>query len=89
VKHDLQRGTTEVHDYGRGRMTTEPVFVRKPGASAEDEGWIISSVYDPQRHRSDIVILEAQDFAGEPIATIRLPVRLPFTFHGGWAPDIA
>lgn len=30
--------TTEVHDYGRGRMTSEPVFVRKPGATTEDEG---------------------------------------------------
>ena len=68
-------------------MTSEPVFVRKPGAAAEDEGWIMSCVYDPERHRSDIVILEAQDFAGEPIATIRLPVRVPFTFHGGWVAD--
>ena len=33
MKHDLGRGTTEVHDYGRGRMTVEPVFVRKPGAA--------------------------------------------------------
>lgn len=86
-KHDLQKGTNEVHDFGPGRMTTEPVFVRKPGAVAEDEGWIISSVYDPASHRSDIVILEAQDFSGEPVATVSLPVRIPFTFHGGWAPD--
>lgn len=88
-KHDLQRGTTEVHDYGPGRMTTEPVFIRKPNASAEDEGWIISSVYDPDTHRSDVVILDAQDFTGDPVATIRLPVRIPFTFHGGWASDSA
>ena len=88
MKHDLQRGTTEVHDYGPGRMTSEPVFVRKPGAAAEDEGWIMSYVYDPERDLSDVVILDAQDFAGEPIATIRLPVRVPFGFHGGWAPDV-
>jgi len=37
------------HDYGRGRMTAEPVFVRKAGATAEDEGWIMSYVYDPER----------------------------------------
>jgi carotenoid cleavage dioxygenase len=37
---------------------------------------------------SDVVILDAQDFDGEPIATIRLPVRVPFGFHGGWAPDV-
>ncbi len=87
MKHDLRRGKTEVHDYGRGRMTSEPVFVRKPGAADEDDGWVISCVYDSDRHRSDVVILEAQDFGGEPIATIPLPVRVPFTFHGGWAPD--
>ena len=67
-------------------MTAEPVFVRKPGATAEDEGWVLSYVYDPQRDLSDVVILDAQDFAGEPVATIRLPVRVPFGFHGGWAP---
>lgn len=88
-KHDLRRGTTDVHDYGPGRMTTEPVFVRKPDAVAEDEGWVLSSVYDPATHRSDIVILDAQDFSGAPVATIRLPVRIPFTFHGGWVPDDA
>ncbi|MGF1986945.1 MAG: carotenoid oxygenase family protein [Nostoc sp. ZfuVER08] len=89
MKHDLERGTTELHDYGPGRMTTEPVFVRKPDGSAEDDGWIISSVYDPETRRSDIIILDAQDFTGDPVATIRLPVRIPFTFHGGWAPDKA
>ena len=75
------------HDYGRGRMTAEPVFVRKAGATAEDEGWIMSYVYDPERDLSDVVILDAQDFSGEPVATVRLPVPVPFGFHGGWAPD--
>jgi carotenoid cleavage dioxygenase len=87
MKHDVDRGTTEVHDYGRRRMTSEPVFVRKPDAAAEDEGWIMSYVYDSDRNLSDVVILDAQDFAGEPLATIRLPVRVPYGFHGGWAPD--
>lgn len=64
MKHDMHRQTTEVHDYGRGRMTAEPVFVRKPGATAEDEGWVLSYVYDPERDLSDVVILDAQDFAG-------------------------
>ena len=88
MKHDLQRKTTEVHEYGPGQMTSEPVFVRKSGATTEDEGWILSYVYDPKRDLSDVVILDAQDFSGEPIATIRLPVRVPFGFHGGWAPDV-
>jgi 8'-apo-carotenoid 13,14-cleaving dioxygenase len=86
-KHDVQRGVTETHDYGPGCMTSEPVFVAKPDAKAEDEGWVISSVYDSERDLSDIVILDAQDFTGDPVATIRLPTRIPYTYHGGWAPD--
>lgn len=87
MKHDLARGTTEVHDFGPGRKTLEPVFVRKRGATAEDEGWILSYVYDAPSGMSDVVILDAQAFGDEPVATVRLPVRVPFGFHGGWAPD--
>ena len=58
-----------------------------PDAVAEDEGWILSYVYDAGRDRSDVVILDARDFGGDPIATIRLPVRVPYGFHGGWVPD--
>lgn len=87
MKHDVLKQTTEVHDHGPGRMTSEPVFVRKPGATSEDAGWILSSVYDRDHDLSDIVILDAQNFGDDPVATIRLPVRIPFTFHGGWAPD--
>jgi len=48
----------------------------------------MSYVYDPKRGLSDVVILDAQGFAGDPVATIHLPVRVPVGFHGGWAPDV-
>lgn len=89
MKHDMLRGSTEIHHYGPDRMTLEPIFVRKPDALAEDEGWIMSYVYDAARNLSDVVILDAQDFTGEPVATIRLPVRVPFGFHGEWVADRA
>lgn len=44
-------------------------------------------VYDANRDKSDVVILAAQEFSGPPIAAIELPVRVPFGFHGNWAPD--
>ncbi|MBV8074843.1 MAG: carotenoid oxygenase family protein [Planctomycetaceae bacterium] len=87
IKHDLERQSSEVHDYGPGRVTAEPVFVPRPDAVAEDDGWILSYVYDAGRDRSDVVILDARDFGGDPVATIRLPVRVPYGFHGVWVPD--
>jgi carotenoid cleavage dioxygenase len=87
VKHDLGRGTTTAHDFGAGRAAGEGVFVPRSQAAAEDDGWVISLVYDATVDRSDLVILDAQDFAGEPVATVHLPQRVPFGFHGNWIPD--
>ena len=86
-KHDLARRTTEVHDEGKSRAFLEPVFVPRTAEAAEDDGWVLAYVYDAHRNASDIVILHAQDFAGSPVATIHLPVRVPFGFHGNWIPD--
>jgi carotenoid cleavage dioxygenase-like enzyme len=87
IRHDLAAGTSELHDYGAGRVTLEPLFVPRSAEAAEDDGWVMSYVYDATTDRSDVVILDAQDFRGEPIATIHLPVRVPFGFHGSWLPD--
>jgi carotenoid cleavage dioxygenase len=87
LKHDLARGTREVHDHGPGRVGLEPVFVPRSGATAEDDGWVLAYVYDATEDRSDVVVLDAQDFTAEPVATIHLPVRVPFGFHGSWLPD--
>jgi carotenoid cleavage dioxygenase len=86
LKHDLVAGTTVEHDYGSGRVTLEPVFVPREGATDEDDGWVMSYVYDATTDRSDVVILDGRDFTGEPVATIHLPVRVPFGFHGNWVP---
>ena len=44
-------------------------------------------VHNPERGASDLVILSAQDFTGDPVATIHLPARVPLGFHGNWIPD--
>jgi carotenoid cleavage oxygenase len=87
VKHDLARGTTEVHDYGPGRQTGELVFVPRSDDAAEDDGWLLSFVHDATVDRTDLVVLHAQDFTGDPVATVHLPQRVPVGFHGNWVPD--
>jgi carotenoid cleavage dioxygenase len=83
-KHDVQAGRNETHDFGPGRASLEPVFVAREGATAEDDGYVMTYVFDAARNASDVVILDAQDFTGPPLATITLPVRVPFGFHGNW-----
>ena len=88
-KHDVEKATSEVHDFGAGRVGLEPVFVARENARAEDDGWVMAYVYDAGKNTSDVVILDAQDFSGPPVATVALPVRVPFGFHGNWIADSA
>jgi carotenoid cleavage dioxygenase len=84
LKHDLRDGKRERHEPGPARRFLEPVFVPRSPDSAEDDGYVMAFVYDEAENRSDVVILHAQDFAGSPLATIHLPCRVPYGFHGSW-----
>ncbi|MEU9887054.1 carotenoid oxygenase family protein [Sphaerisporangium sp. NPDC051011] len=86
LKYDVKRGTSERVDYGHGMLTMETVFVPSAGSSAEDDGWLMAYVHDATTERCDVVIRHAQDLAN-PVATIHLPTRVPFGFHGSWIAD--
>ncbi len=87
LKHDLRDGKTEIHSEGPARQFLEPVFVPRSDDADEDDGWVMAYVYDASTNASDVVILHAQDFTAGPVATIHLPQRVPFGFHGNWVPD--
>ncbi|CAI5476182.1 unnamed protein product [Closterium sp. Yama58-4] len=70
--------------YGTGRFGSEPVFVPRsdePGAE-EDDGYVLSFVYDSNTDASEVVVLDARSLAPQPVATIHLPQRVPAGIHG-------
>lgn len=88
VRYDLDTGDAVTHNFGTPDAPGGPgeaVFVPSPsGPIDESNGWYLGYVYDPVRDGSDLVILDAGDFAGDPVARIRLPRRVPYGFHGNW-----
>lgn len=86
-RHDLEQGTTAIHDFGSGRHPGEFVFVPRSEAGAEDDGWLIGLVVDMNDETTDLVILNADDFTGSPQAVVHLPHRVPPGFHGNWVAD--
>ena len=42
VKYDLQEGTSERFDYGPGLFGSESPFAPRPGATSEDDGYLVS-----------------------------------------------
>ena len=87
LKHDLAHGTTEAHEFGRDATAGEAVFVPASPDAAEDDGYVMAFIHDPERGAADLVILAAQDFGGEEVARVHLPARIPLGFHGSWIPD--
>ena len=68
LKYDFQQGGSVEHDFGPGCATGEGVFVPAGAKAGEDEGYVLSFVYDGSTNGSKFVILDAHDFAKKPIA---------------------
>jgi carotenoid cleavage dioxygenase-like enzyme len=83
-KYDLERGTTESRRFGAENGVGEPLFVPRTDAAAEDDGWVLVLAYDQARNASDFYVLDARNVAGEPVARVTLPHRVPYGFHGNW-----
>jgi carotenoid cleavage dioxygenase-like enzyme len=87
TKHDFHRGTRSLHHYGEGRYTGEMIFAADPDGRAEDDGWLLSIVYDTRDDSSELVILDARAIEDGPVARVHLPRRVPCGFHANWFPD--
>ena len=83
---DHQTGQLDVYDVGEGRATNEPIFVPKSEHSAEGEGFLLANIYDSARQASQLIILDAENVTDGPLATAYVDHRIPFGFHGNWAP---
>lgn len=62
----------------------EPVFVAAPEAEGEDEGLLLSIVFDGGTGTSFLLVLDAATLAER--ARAEVPHHIPFGFHGQFAP---
>ncbi|MBW0166583.1 MAG: carotenoid oxygenase family protein [Vulcanococcus sp.] len=83
-KLDLNTGEGRVWSAAPRGFVSEPLMVPRPGASAEDDGWVLCLVWNGARCASDLVILDAASMA--EVAVLELPLAVPHGLHGSWAP---
>ncbi len=83
-RYDHQAGGRKLHDLGTQSFTSESIFVPRSPRAAEGEGFLLALVYRHEERRSDLLILDAENIADKPLATIKLPHRVPYGFHGNW-----
>jgi carotenoid cleavage oxygenase len=87
LRFDMARDEAVAWHPGQYRTASEPLFVRASDGRSDDEGWLLTMVYDATRDASALYVLDASSFGRRaPQAVIHLPdsVALPFRSHGTW-----
>ena len=88
VKFDEDAGTSTAHELGPDTVAGEAVFVPSAAAGrAEDDGWLLSIATRRDGSASRLLVLDATDVGGRPVAVVDLPRGVPSGFHGSFVTD--
>ncbi len=85
LKIDWQTNERQIWSAAPRGFVSEPVFVPRPNRTDEDEGWLLTLVYDAAQHRSNLAILDARNISSGPLARLNLKHHVPHGFHGTWS----
>jgi carotenoid cleavage dioxygenase len=86
LKYDRVTGARTSIELGLGQIPGEPVFAPAEGGGAEDDGYLMTFVYDASTDTSRFMVFDAATMDDEPVGAVDLP-RIPFGFHGSWIPS--
>ena len=86
LKQDVETGQVDTYSPGAFAYVGEGVFVPKAGGDAEDDGWLLTLVYDAREDRSRLDVLDARAIGDGPVAKCWFDHAVPMGFHGQWAP---
>lgn len=81
---DLKTGRRAERVLDPDDTADDPLFVPRSASAPEGDGYIIALVYRATTNTSELLVLNAQDIAGEPAAVLKLPRRVPAGFHGNF-----
>ncbi|WP_373524892.1 carotenoid oxygenase family protein, partial [Nostoc sp.] len=87
IKYDFSKKKSQVHEFGQWRYGGESVFIPRPNATDEDDGWLMTFVHDDTANTSELLVVNAQDVTAEPVARVLIPQRVPYGFHATWITD--
>lgn len=96
LKLDLETGDRCLWSAAPRGYVSEPIFVPRSHQSyrnglptatvigAEDDGWVLTLIFNAESERSELVILEATNL--QPVATLKLKHHVPYGLHGSFTP---
>ncbi len=78
---DTESGAEDYYHFGPGSAAGELVVAPRVGATHEADGYAMTLVHRANSPTSELAIFAATDIAAGPIATVRIPFRVPSGFH--------
>ncbi len=84
VRHDTLTGEEQVYTLPDGVYASESPMVPRKGASAEDDGYLVTFLIDENTATSSLAILDASDITKGPIARAALPHKISSGVHATW-----
>ena len=85
---DMESGKTAVHDFSANKFVGEPVYIPTRADGEENDGVVVSLIFDAEANRTEIVGLDARDLAARPLFTARLRHHIPYSLHGYFTPRL-
>jgi all-trans-8'-apo-beta-carotenal 15,15'-oxygenase len=87
---DMESGAVVSHDFGPDGYPGEPMFIpaNGNGDGDEDDGTVVTVVFDSADRRSDIVGLDARDLSARPLFVARLKHHVPYSLHGTFTAEL-
>lgn len=85
VKHDLHTGGEERISFGDGVYGSETAMAPRVGATAEDDGYLITLLTDMNADASYALVLDAARVGDGPVCKLKLPERISSGTHSTWA----
>eukprot|EP00591_Stephanopyxis_turris_P000529 CAMPEP_0195525806 /NCGR_PEP_ID=MMETSP0794_2-20130614/26442_1 /TAXON_ID=515487 /ORGANISM="Stephanopyxis turris, Strain CCMP 815" /LENGTH=273 /DNA_ID=CAMNT_0040656345 /DNA_START=212 /DNA_END=1030 /DNA_ORIENTATION=- len=90
VKFDVENRSSEVWLPKPHEFCGEPMYAPRKGEessnSDEDNGYILSLLFNGQTQTSEIIVFAANDIASGPISRVPLDVAIPHGYHGCFSP---
>lgn len=85
VKKNLCNSSLSRTMYIENHYSGEMFFVANPAKKSEDDGILLATVFDGEKEKSYLLVLDAKTF--KPINKAYLPVNIPWAFHGMYYPE--
>jgi all-trans-8'-apo-beta-carotenal 15,15'-oxygenase len=90
LKVDVETADRKLWSAAPWGYVGEPVFVPRHSnhtalVGAEDDGWVLTLVFDARSDRSALVILDARDL--RQVARLNLKHHIPYGLHGSFTPE--